>query len=339
VTVPDGVADATAPDASLYYRCGYWNEYPAVAAEINRRITGDPARGYADYFHERIGRRTFARALFLNCGNGWVERDFLRAGIIDAGVGMDISPELLERARAEGERLPLSYVEADINRVTLPEDHYDLIVNFAAGHHVRYIDRVFRGIARSLTADGYFLSYDYVGPHRNQYPYEQWDAVWKLNRALLPAARQRLAYPHLVTMLATDPSEAIHSEMIAATYERYFTLDTYRAAGGALAYPLLTFNDALKTLAPADADEAIAHIMRADGEYLADHPWSTLFSFWYGRRKPVALADNDLLARWQRDELEREAAADRAGGRYYPESLFDALMNDGSDTGALWSRT
>ena len=150
-------AQIAAVSADVYYKSGYWNDYPTVAAEINRRLTGDPGKTYLQDFVERTGNRRFARALFLNCGNGWVERQFLAEGVIDSAVGMDFSDELLAQASDAGAGLPVRYLKADINEAAFPDEHYDLIVNFAAGHHIAYIDRVFRRLCERLTEDGFFL--------------------------------------------------------------------------------------------------------------------------------------------------------------------------------------
>jgi hypothetical protein len=177
------------------------------------------------------------------------------------------------------------------------------------------------------------VNYDYVGPHRNQYPYEQWEAVWRLNQTLPPQARQLLTYPHLPTMLLTDASEAVHSELILDVSARYFAVENFRPSGGALAYPLLTFNAAMQALSPEDAAPHIARILTEDLRYLQARPASTLFAFWTSRPQPRLLLERDLLARWEAEENEREETASRGGGRYYPPTLLEALMHDPDGTG------
>ena len=73
----------------------------------------------------------------------------------------------------------------------------------AAAHHVREIDRLFRELCRGLPADGWFVSFDYVGPHRNQFTPEAWEAAWALSQLLPASLRQQLSYPHLPTMMVT----------------------------------------------------------------------------------------------------------------------------------------
>lgn len=316
-----------ASSADVYYKSGYWNDFDAVRAEINRRISGRGDMDYVAQFRRVTQRRRFARGLFLNCGNGWVEREFLALGVVDSAVGIDYSEELLERARASAaaEKLPVRYARMDINEGALPDERFDLIVNFAAGHHIARLDRVLRELCRRATPDAWFLNNDYIGPHRNQYAYEHWAAVWDLNRSLPADAQQALNYPHLPTMLHTDPSEAVHSELIVETFARYFTIDGFSRIGGALAYPLLTFNENLAQLPARTRETMIARILDADRGYLASHPQHSLFAFWTGRPRHDVLADDVLLARWSADEEARESRARDSGGWYYPVTLLQSL--------------
>jgi len=331
--------DAVAPAAEHVYRFGgFWNGIPAVKAEIFRRISGDPELRQSSYFHRLVGGRRFERGLFLACGNGRVEREFYEAGIVAAAVGIDISSELLEEATALGAGLPFAYHHMDMNQGVLPEGPFDLIVNVSAGHHVASVDRVFRAFAARLPEDGYFYSYDYVGPHRFQYPWHQWEAIWELNESLPEGARQKLAYAHMPTMLKFDPTEAVHPELMLATHRRYFTMDAFRPSGGALAYHLLTFNEALDALPDAERAAVVETVMRADEAYLRAHPESTLFAFWFGRPRKDVLEQAELLASWEAEETAREAAALRNGHRYYPISLLESVMCDMEGTGVQRSR-
>jgi SAM-dependent methyltransferase len=265
------------------------------------------------------------RALFLNCGNGWVERDFLRRGVIKSAVGYDCSDELLAEAQRHAIGLPIRYVKADINEADF-DQQFDLIVNFAAAHHIVFVDRVFRKVCRHLSADGYFVNYDYVGPHRNQYPFRQWDAVWELNNKLPQAGRQDLRYPHLPTMLFTDPSEAVHSELTIATFKRYFQIDTFKPTGGAIAYPLLTFNAGLSQMAEIEREALIASVLDEDERFLTLYPEDALFAFWFGRPIHERLLEASNLSRWEAEEVEREQLALAAGGRYYQPTLLQTLI-------------
>ena len=303
----------------------YWNGIPLVAAHLDRRISGNPDVDWMDHFAATSGR-VFERALVLNCGNGWVERAMLDKGIAKRAVGTDISEQLLDEARKQCEGRPIEYVQLDVNTGALPGEGIDLVVNVAAAHHIRCIDKVFRQLAEILPPDGCFVSYDYVGPHRNQWPLQMWSAAWEVNESLPADLRQdMLGYPHLPTMLVTDPSEAIHSELILETFDRYFTRTEFKAMGGAIAYPLLTHNPRAYT---EDQDrwlDEFQRIIDADVRHLDEHPEDVLFAYFTGTPKKDVLAERAQLAEWSRIEEEREAAAERNGGEYYPRTMLQTL--------------
>jgi SAM-dependent methyltransferase len=321
-------------NSDVYYQGRYWNDYDAVVRMINERISGDPALTWYEHF-AKVSNRTFERALMLNCGNGWVERDLLDSGLILEAVGIDYSEELLADARATAERgnLPLTYEQANVNAGSFPRQEFDLVVNHAAAHHIAAIDRVFREICRILPEDGWFVSFDYVGPHRNQYLPSAWEAAWELNEQIPESLRQDLRYPHLPTMLVDDPTEAIHSELILQTFHRYFTVRQLTPLGGAIAYPLLTHNAKMWEAADVDGrSEWVARILQADDRFLAENPDSSLFAYFAGTPDKSVLGRTRELSEWEATETERESRASRQGGEYYSRgALASALIARDAD--------
>jgi len=314
-----------APETGRVYYSGlYWNDFPIARAEINRRATGDPSLGWYDHFF-RSQKRKFKKVLMLNCGNGWVEREMYGKGYITELVGVDFSEDLLSHARREAHDLPLRYYKMDINSAGFPEDGFDLVINHAAGHHIANINKVFCELLRVMTKDGVFLNYDYIGPHRNQYPIEQWHAAHVLNLTLPANVRQIMSYPHLPTMLVTDPSEAVHSELIMPVMRRYFDLEFFEPVGGALAYILLTHNQAIQKASKRDVNKAVTAIMSADDAYHAAHPAHSMFAYWTGRPRASVLRSTKKLAAYQQEEDAREERAARQGGEYYPHNLIQDL--------------
>ena len=326
-SAPEAVDLSVATSADVYYTGEvYWNTFTEVAETINVRVSGRADVEWPDRFRELVGGRTFERALILNCGSGRVERDMVRRGLIERAVGVDILPVLLDEARGEAEAagLAITYEQMDVNRVAFPDGPFDLVVNHAAGHHIRYIDRVFRALCRLLPEDGWFVNFDYVGPHRNQYEYPAWEAVQRLNEELPDRFRQEIRYPHLPTAIADDPTEAIHSELILETFQRYFSVDERADVGGALAYPLLVGQQALLLAPPEQRRRWLDRIMEADELWLKDHPGSTLFAFFAGRPRKDVLDQIALGEAWTAEEEIREAAAEEQGGEYYPRTTFQA---------------
>src|SRR5262249_5248677 len=107
------------PDNYNYYRdCVYWNSFERVIALWNELISGDRTVGWVQYFKQKYG--TFATALSLNCGNGWVERALFEAGVIESVIGVDIGKAALEIAAHDAKdiTMPSKYIEMDINELS-----------------------------------------------------------------------------------------------------------------------------------------------------------------------------------------------------------------------------
>jgi SAM-dependent methyltransferase len=315
-------------NSAVYYGGNYWNNLECTIRMINSRISGDATVNWWQHFAVRSGR-TFERALILNCGNGWVEREMVEAGFVKEAVGIDYSPELLAAARSAAGSMPIRYEQVNINRDQLPRDDFDLVVNHAAAHHITMINRVFQDLCRVLPEDGWFISFDYVGPHRNQYATDAWDQAWQLNQQLPESVRQNLVYPDLPTMLIDDPTEAVHSELILPTLRRYFRVEELTPVGGAIAYPLLTFNERLFSLPnPEERERWAQFVLDRDWEYLSGHPEATLFAYFTAQPDKSVLADHSQLDKWQLDEDEREAKALSNAGRYGGRTLMQHLYEE-----------
>ena len=316
---------SVATNSDVYYTGGvYWNSFVEVAEAINARVSGRPDGEWFDRFAERTEGRVFERALILNCGNGSVERRLVTSGLVKSAIGIDILPTLLAEAEADAaaQGLPLTYHQMDVNSVDFPPGPFDLVVNHAAGHHIRYIDRVFGAVCELLPDDGWFVNFDYVGPHRNQYDYDVWQAVGELNDELPDSVRQELRYPHLPTVIVDDPTEAVHSELILETFQRYFTMDDRADVGGALAYPLLFGHQRLLLMPHDQRRRFLARIIEADELWLKGHPDGTLFAYFAGHPRKDVLRQHTLREAWLAEEEVREQAAAENGGEYYPHTAF-----------------
>lgn len=322
------------PNAAFDYYRGdiYWNDFEAINRHINTQISGDPAIGWQR--HLRSVHGCFGKAFFPSCGNGWVERDLFRLGVIGSAAGVDIGASMLEAARkaAADEGIAASYMIGDINAIELPVGEYDLVVNHAAMHHVAYINRVTHRIARTLKSGGLYVAFDYVGPHRNQYSWEAWSAMVELNATLPARFRAKLGYPHMKTMLHTDPTEAIHSELQVEVLKRYFDLTQYSALGGGIAYQMLYQNGMLYHEQNTPEGQAtLARIIAADMELLKAMPESNLFSFWVASPKVSSFPQSGVISAWQAGEDVREETAKLSSGRYYPAGALEIIYNEMSE--------
>jgi predicted TPR repeat methyltransferase len=97
---------------------------------------------------------TFSRAIDLGCGTGLAARAF--ASIVDEIIGIDLSPRMIERARATG-----LYAEVDVAEIVeglggRPDCCADLILAADVMVYVHDMTPLLREVARVLAAGGLF---------------------------------------------------------------------------------------------------------------------------------------------------------------------------------------
>lgn len=325
----------------IYYKNKYWNEYPQVVEYINQSISGDKDTDMILFLSQYFKDKKFKRALMLNCGNGWFERKLCDYNIANSYIGIDCSEDLINQAKKETKDLPLEYHIMDTNLCKFPHENYDLIVNHAACHHLAYLEKVLFEASRILDKNGFFVSFDYVGPHRNQYPEKLWTEIQNLNKKL--TCKQNLSYPHLPTMLFQDPTEAIHSELFLETHSRYFDIIYHKKIGGALAYPLITFN---QNLISADEDvrnQQIEFLIKADEAYLNKNPESSFFDFIIS--KPKKNLNLEEIEKYLKSESSREESAKKNFGCYYELNefqknyIYNQFLSDSNQTCKNWQES
>lgn len=162
-------AIAPAEGFEYYQNTIYWNNFDAIQNRTNFLISGDNSIDWIGHVLRKYG--SFDKAFMLSCGNGWVERQLFRNRTIKSVIGTDINAELLRQARAAASEInmPAVYAEADVNTCNFKDFSADLVVNFAAMHHVAAINRTTQAMSELLTPGGTYIGFDYVGAHRNQY--------------------------------------------------------------------------------------------------------------------------------------------------------------------------
>ena len=203
-----------------------------------------------------------------------------------------------------------------------PKDKFDLVVNYAALHHTQYVNRMCRILAHTIKPNGIFVNFEYIGPHRNQYPLGEWILANLVNTNLPEFIRQDLRYPSLPTMLYMDPSEAIHSELIMKSVKRYFRIIEKNDTGGGIAYLLLTHNSRTSKLPVKKIRPYIDRILYYDSLFSRLRLVPQLFTYFVARSNKEALKNRSLNLRYQKEEKARERFADKRRGVY---SFIDYL--------------
>ena len=311
---------STAPESSaVYYKDSYWNDHPSTIEYLARQIdsTQSPARWWPDYFRKTYLAEPAELALVLNCGNGWVEREMIDKEIAKRVIAFDYSRDLLAQAQTAASGREILYVQADCNQIEFRENSFDLVVNVAAMHHVQYINRMHTLLVRALKPEGLFVNFDYVGPHRNQYPSQQFRLMESVNALLRPEfVKSPFHYPDLPAMLQADPTEAIHSELILETFQQFFYELERKDLGGGIAYQIMHNNAPLYERRLQAAGSAVQDLLTADELLTEIAQVPNLFSFYVGRPRKALLADDAHVQALQRAENEREDRAKQNGGAY-----------------------
>jgi ubiquinone/menaquinone biosynthesis C-methylase UbiE len=318
------------PSDSFEYYKGevYWNDFEVVRLHINRTISDNDNVDWCRHVIKRLG--TFQRAFFINCGSGWVERDAFKLGLFNEVIGFDFSEKMIDEAIKESQKIsmPATYLVADCNKFDATGISVDLVVNYAAMHHVAYINQMTRTLAEMIQPNGYYVAFDYVGAHRNQYSLDMWSEMVKFNETLPERYKAKLTYPHIKTMIHVDPTEAIHSELQIDVMKRYFDIEEYVELGGSIAYQILfeniqLFNERNST----QGSETIRRIIDADKKFLMENPGSNLFAFWIARPKVETFPDRSIIDEWQRYEDDRELSASKNQSRYYSKTALEIIYN------------
>lgn len=312
----------------IYYSGQYWNDFPLVLEYMSENFTSDKDKWWVQDFKDRYAQVPYEKGLFLNCGNGWVERDFIDKKIVKKAYAFDYSFKLLKIAEKDKDLRPIHYFRTDVNKIDFCDNEFDLVVNVAALHHVQYINRLCHILCASLKTDGTFVNFDYIGPHRNQYSLRHWFFLQQVNNMLPKKYRKKgLLRPHLPTMLVNDPTEAIHSELIIETVSRYFDILERHDTGGGIGYELLTHNEALKDKDPCELDKQIEFVLSKDQIYTEQNYVPVLFSYFVAIPKKEVLNDGEKLKMYQLLEEKREQDASKRGGVYSTRDYIVIWLN------------
>ena len=218
-----------------------WMASTAVLMHLNERATGDPARDWLSSWAHRwfVGDRL--RVLVLGSGEGWLERAIASWPFVDRIDAVDVAPEAIERARAQAPA-KASYAVVDLNRDTLHENAYDVVVAHMILHHVENLEHAFTQIERAMKRDATFIVNEYVGPKRFQFSDDVLAKINALFRCLpkrLRGGMEAKERPPLQLMIDLDPSEAVRSDELLPMIEERFELLERKNMGGTLLQHLL----------------------------------------------------------------------------------------------------
>jgi SAM-dependent methyltransferase len=244
----DRVADRWGDPAFTHTLAGVsWMASTAVLMHLNERATGDRARDWLSSWAHRWFPGKHLRVLVLGCGEGWLERAIASWPFVERIDAVDLSSEAIERAKAQAPP-KVTYAVRDLNRDTLEENAYDVVVAHMILHHVENLEHALAHIERAMKRDATLIVNEYAGPKRFQFSD---DVLSRINALMtcLPARLRRSALeaktyekkerPALQLMIDLDPSEAVRSDELVPMIGERFEIMERRGVGGTLLQHLL----------------------------------------------------------------------------------------------------
>ena len=187
------------------------------------------------------------RVLTLGCGNGEFERGLAQYRFAREHDAFDIAEGAIHKAVAAAREAGLTHIRyevADLNRVALERDRYDVVFGLSAIHHISALEYLFAQVRASLKPEGFFLLDEFIGPSQFQWPDTQLDAANQVLAELPEPFRRQLdspgqiktavSRPTIESMNAGDPSEAIRSAEIVPLLKDYFEVVEFKGYGGSL---------------------------------------------------------------------------------------------------------
>jgi SAM-dependent methyltransferase len=96
------------------------------------------------------------RVVDLGCGFGWFSRWARQNGAAHV-IGLDISENMIRRARSETSDANIEYRIADLDTLDLPTDTFELAYSSLAFHYIADFTRLVRTIHRALISNGHLI--------------------------------------------------------------------------------------------------------------------------------------------------------------------------------------
>ena len=137
---------------NVYDRPEFFDGYSRMDRSV-RGLDGAPEWPAAQMLLPELRRK---RVVDLGCGFGWFARWAMTQGAAQV-LAVDLSENMLSRARAETADPGVRYLRADLESLELPEENFDLAYSSLALHYVEGFGRLVGDVFQALVSGGRFV--------------------------------------------------------------------------------------------------------------------------------------------------------------------------------------
>lgn len=175
---------------NIYDNPDFFSGYSRLPRQV-RGLSGAPEwPAICALLPDLVGKRV----VDLGCGFGWASRWMRDQGAISV-LGIDLSENMISRARKTTRDDAITYRTADLETLELPEAAFDLAYSALAFHYVRDFERLARMVHRSLVPGADFVftiehPIFMAATHPRWIEDEGGRKIWPVNRYSVEGERQ-----------------------------------------------------------------------------------------------------------------------------------------------------
>jgi SAM-dependent methyltransferase len=125
-------------------------------SQLPRQVHGLSGTPEWDSFRSLIPNVRGARVVDLGCGYGWLCR-WARENGAENVLGVDLSENMLKKAKAFPEDPAITYLQADLETLKLPQSSYGIVYSSLTLHYLKNLRELVVQVYKALTPGGAFI--------------------------------------------------------------------------------------------------------------------------------------------------------------------------------------